>query len=361
MSDRRRLRSCRRRLPARLFAEHPDHATQLLERLARGRAQQLGGLPHLLRRQIGPDLQAPGVQRHQRDPVGEHVVHLARDQGALGHPRTVGVQALLGLGAQGTLAQREEELTSGPDEHSPRGGRERRARWPPGPPTARRSSGCRREGQGGRDPQRSDEQHRPKAAVHGEGEQREQPGGGGGHRERPQQDTDQRDAERPAPPPPQREAGQRPAADVDDHLPGRQRVDGVVSAPRPGRAPRAPRRAGTRRRRRPSRVPSADRRRPAGPDRPVPAARRAPAGSIQDLRRSVHDPSVEGARADPTPTKVDGDRDERRYRPGSGDRPSTRRSWPAGRCAVPASRGQAGRHDHNNRSHQELRQRAGRP
>ena len=34
----------------------------------------------------------------------------------------------------------------------------------------------------------------------------------------PEQDTGQRDAERPAPPPPQREAGQRPAADVDDQL-----------------------------------------------------------------------------------------------------------------------------------------------
>jgi hypothetical protein len=98
--------------------EYSDHAPQLLESLARRQAQQFSGLPDL-GRQVGLDLQGARVQRHQRDAVGEYVVHLARDQGALRHARSVGVQPLLRLGALGALAQREEELTSGPDEHSP--------------------------------------------------------------------------------------------------------------------------------------------------------------------------------------------------------------------------------------------------
>ena len=119
-----------------LLAEHSDHAAQLLECLAGGRAQQLGGLPHLLRRQVGPDLERAGVQRQQRDPVGEHVVHLAGDPGALGHPGPVLVQPLVGLGAQGTLAQGEQKLASGPDEHPPGGGGEHERGDHAGPPTS---------------------------------------------------------------------------------------------------------------------------------------------------------------------------------------------------------------------------------
>ncbi len=212
-----------------VLAQHSDHAAQLLERLAGGRAQQLGGLPDLLGRQVGPDLQRARVQRDQGDPVGEHVVHLAGDPGALGHARTVGVQTLLGLGAQRTLAQREEELTSGPDEHAPGDGGEHERDGHAGSPTGRRSWGCRSA------KTRADGIHSAATsstgrtgAVHGEGGQREQPGDGGGDRERPEQDTDQRNAERPASPPPQRETGQRPARDVDDHLLGRQRHGAVV-------------------------------------------------------------------------------------------------------------------------------------
>ena len=168
------------------------------------------------------------MQRQQRDPVGEHVVHLAGDPGALGHPRPVFVQTLIGLGPQGPLAQGEEELASGPDEHPPRGHGEHER----GDPHEHRQRVGRRavdgEDQHGRDPQRRDEQGRPDRPVHGEGEQREEPGRGGRDRERPQQETDERNAERPTPPPPQRDAGQQPAGEIDDELRGRQRVDAVV-------------------------------------------------------------------------------------------------------------------------------------
>ena len=72
-------------------------------------------------RQVGTHLQATGVQRHQRDPVREHVVHLARDARALGQPGLVGEHPLLGLGPLGPLAQRPDELPAGADEHAPCG------------------------------------------------------------------------------------------------------------------------------------------------------------------------------------------------------------------------------------------------
>ena len=102
-----------------LLAEHSDHAAQLLEGLAGRRAQQLGGLPHLGGRQVGPHLEPSRVQRQQGDPVGEHVVHLAGDPGPLGHPGPLLVQALVGLRPQGALAQGQQQLPAGPEEHPP--------------------------------------------------------------------------------------------------------------------------------------------------------------------------------------------------------------------------------------------------
>ena len=128
----------------------------------------------------------------------------------------------------GPLAQGEQKLPPGPDEHPP-GGDGEHERDDPHEHRHRVGGGAvDGEEQDGRDPQRSDEQRRPDRTVHGEGEQREQPGGGGRDRERPQQQTGDRDAERPPPPPPQRQAGQHPAGDVDDNLRGRQRHDVAV-------------------------------------------------------------------------------------------------------------------------------------
>ena len=129
---------------------------------------------------------------------------------------------LVGLRPQGPLAQGQEQLASGPDEH------------PPARSTASTSGMTRTkhrqrvgrravdgEGQHGRNPQRRDQQRRPDRAVDGEGEQREEPGRGGRDRERPQQ------RDRPA----QRRAANAaatratmqassPQRDVDDDLRG---------------------------------------------------------------------------------------------------------------------------------------------
>jgi len=223
----RRLRSLGGRVLPRFLPKHSDHAAQLLKCLARRRAQQLGGLPHLRRRQVRPDLERTGVQRQQRDPVGEHVMHLAGDPGALRHPGPVFVQALISLRPQSPLTQCEDKLPSGPDEHPTHGGCERER----GDQQDHRERVGRGtvdgEDQGGRDPQGGDE-HQPGRAVHSQGEQGEEPGGRGRNRDRPQQETGQRNAERPAPSPPQQEAGQRSAGNINDHLRRGQRHDRVV-------------------------------------------------------------------------------------------------------------------------------------
>ena len=149
------------------------------------------------------DLERPGVQRHQGDAVGEHVVHLPCDAGSLGQARTFGADELIGLGPLGTLAQGGEELTPGADEHAPcgRGGGKRRRRQQHrpgiGPPEPDRAHHC------GRNEQRGDEQGGPDMAVHSQRGQCEQAGHRAKRRECAQQDANQRHTERPASPPPQ--------------------------------------------------------------------------------------------------------------------------------------------------------------
>ena len=70
--------------PSAPVAQHADHRAQVLERLVRAGADHRGGARDLLGRRVRAELQRAGVQAQQRDPVGEHVVHLARDPRALG-------------------------------------------------------------------------------------------------------------------------------------------------------------------------------------------------------------------------------------------------------------------------------------
>ena len=155
-------------------------------------------------------------------------MHLPCDPGALSHSRPLLVQALIRLGPQGPIAQGEEKLPSGADEHPPCGDGDHE-RCDPQQHRHRVGRGTvRGEDQGEGDPQRSDEQSRPDRSVHREGEQREEPRRGGGNRNCPQHETGERNNERPTPPPPQRDAGQHSAGNVDDHLRTRQRLDTVA-------------------------------------------------------------------------------------------------------------------------------------
>ena len=61
------------------------------------------------------ELQRSGVNAQQRDAVGEHVVHLARDPGALGLAGLAHPEILLVLQPARPLVQREEELAAGVD------------------------------------------------------------------------------------------------------------------------------------------------------------------------------------------------------------------------------------------------------
>ena len=109
----------------RLLAQHADHLAQVLQRLVRARAHDAGGARDLLGRRVGAELERARVHAQQRDPVGEHVVHLARDAGALVLARLLDAQLLLGLGALGALAQRQHELAARAHEHPPRDRRRR--------------------------------------------------------------------------------------------------------------------------------------------------------------------------------------------------------------------------------------------
>ena len=104
----------------RLLAQHPDHLAQVLQRLVRAGAHDAGGARDLLGRRVGAELERARVHAQQRDAVGEHVVHLARDPRALVLACLLDAQLLLGLRAVGPLAQRRHELAPRTHEHAPR-------------------------------------------------------------------------------------------------------------------------------------------------------------------------------------------------------------------------------------------------
>ena len=193
----------------RLLAEHPDHAAQLLECLACRGAQQGGGLLDLVRWQVRTQLEPSGVQRHQGDPVSEHVVHLPGDPGPFGHPGLLLVQLLVGLGSQGSLTQRQQQLPAGPDEHAPPAGGERQRHHEQHHGDGTGGRAVDGEGEHRRDPQQGDHHGGPGRAMYRQRRQREEAGRGRGGRDRPEQKARERDADRPSAPPPQRDAGEQ--------------------------------------------------------------------------------------------------------------------------------------------------------
>ena len=68
-------------------AQHPEHRRAAPSAPgARCPGSTSRPRPAPRRRQVGAVAEGPGVHRHQRDPVRQHVVHLAGDPGALGRP-----------------------------------------------------------------------------------------------------------------------------------------------------------------------------------------------------------------------------------------------------------------------------------
>ena len=78
-------------------SQHPQDLAQLGERELRVGLDRGGGLGRLRAGEVVAVDERARVQRHERDPVREHVVHLARDPRPLGLPDPVGDQRLLAL------------------------------------------------------------------------------------------------------------------------------------------------------------------------------------------------------------------------------------------------------------------------
>jgi len=101
------------------IAQDPDDGPQLFQGLTGGRADEPRGFAHLIGPRVAPDLEPADVQRYQRHPVREHVVHLPGDPGPFRLPRLVRQQVLCGLRLLGPFAQRINKLTAGAQVHPP--------------------------------------------------------------------------------------------------------------------------------------------------------------------------------------------------------------------------------------------------
>ena len=179
-------------------------------------ADHCGRARDLLGQRVRAELQRAGMQAQQRDPVGQHVVHLARDARALGVADLLEAQLLLGLGMAHALAPR---LAAPADEHAPRddGGvgqrlddeeRQRRQRVVVGlHGTVDRKH---------RELQSGDEERQLPPAVGGDREQDDQAGKARRGREGHDRHRGQTEAEWPTPPPPQGEAERSATNHIED-------------------------------------------------------------------------------------------------------------------------------------------------
>ena len=112
--------------------QHSDHLAELVEGLMHAGPHHPGGAGELLGRGVRAVLQRARVGGQQRQPVGEHVMHLAGDPRPLRDAGLGDAAGLFGLGAAGPLAQRGEQRLPGTvplapaDERRPGGDHEHR-------------------------------------------------------------------------------------------------------------------------------------------------------------------------------------------------------------------------------------------
>ena len=96
-------------------AEHAEDLPQVDERLVGVLLDHVRRPGGLLGCQVRPEGERAGVHRHQRDPVRQHVVHLAGDPRALVRASLRDPQRLLALRPFRTVAQRRQQLSPGAD------------------------------------------------------------------------------------------------------------------------------------------------------------------------------------------------------------------------------------------------------
>ena len=198
-----------------------------------------GGAGELLGRGVRAVLERARVGGQQRQPVGEHVMHLAGDPRPLRHAGLGDAAGLFGLGAAGPLAQRGEQRLPGTvplapaDERRPGGDHEDRP-----PPVRQRPV---------RPPQAADQvRHDVRAAGrHGDRQraalrdvQRPQRRGRRGRgRQRRQHGQRHRAGHRPAQQHRHQGAGHEPHRDIQDQQPGRLVRAGLPQDRRRGQRP----------------------------------------------------------------------------------------------------------------------------
>jgi hypothetical protein len=78
---------------------------QVVQGVGRRGPDDRGGAGYVGGGRVRPELQCPGVHAEQRQPVGQHIVHLPGDAPPLGLARLFGTALLIGLQPVGPLPQ----------------------------------------------------------------------------------------------------------------------------------------------------------------------------------------------------------------------------------------------------------------
>ena len=103
-----------------LSTQRPEDAPQLGQRQGRVLPDGLGDPAGLLGAEVIPVGQRPGVHANQRDPVGQHIVHLPGDALAFGGLSLGDPQLLLPFGLLHLSPHRSDQLPAGPGVHADR-------------------------------------------------------------------------------------------------------------------------------------------------------------------------------------------------------------------------------------------------
>lgn len=104
-----------------MAAQHTQYVPQIAKRVGGRSAQQADPVGHRPGKVGGPLLEGTGVQGDDREPVGEHIVHLGGDPGAFLQPGLFGAEFALHPQAVDLFGKRGDVPTAvarpQPDDH----------------------------------------------------------------------------------------------------------------------------------------------------------------------------------------------------------------------------------------------------
>ena len=202
-------------------AKHAEDLPEVVDRLVRGRLDQLRGLLLLRVAEVGAVGQRPGMDGDQADPVGQHVVHLAGDPGPLVELSLFHPEPLLGLRALGPVTQGPQQFAPRADVHAAgqHGDRGEHAQDEIDPQRPIGAGLDQRDRHRGDQVQHSDQQDLPGHPAGGERHLGERAGAVGGRPRRAHDAGQHRDAQRPAPPEEGRRQGREAERQVEPEEP----------------------------------------------------------------------------------------------------------------------------------------------